>query len=115
MKVETKIFEIRDAATFIPAMAIRFVVDGNEFDQNQEDWLMRRAGYARHEPYVVFGYATGESMTYDPFKQRSNTMRSSHRHIIENWDELENGDVIDVEYLQGIKTTPKESERNDPF
>ena len=38
-------------------------------------------------------------------------MGSAHRHIELNWDTLNSGDVIDVEFIRGEVDAPKVSER----
>ena len=44
--METKLFEIRDAATFIPIMAVRFTPAGEA-----EQFLLARAGYGLEPDY----------------------------------------------------------------
>jgi len=98
--MEVKLFEVRDRATFIPAIGIR--VEG-------ENYLTRRAGYGK--PLVLFGYLSGGGFTYDPSYWSNRTMGNAHRYIADNWSELNPyGEVIDVEFILGETTTPKPSE-----
>jgi hypothetical protein len=41
------------------------------------------------------------------------THRVAHDHIRQHWDELRDGDVIDVEFILGRSSAPKVSERFD--
>ena len=43
------------------------------------------------------------------------TMPTAHKWIIENWDELEHGQVVDVEFILGIASEPKIAERLTVF
>ena len=38
-------------------------------------------------------------------------MVTAHEHIILNWDQLKDGDVIDVEFILGETKVKKDSER----
>lgn len=42
-------------------------------------------------------------------------MPTAHKWIIENWDELEHGQVVDVEFILGIASEPKIAERLTVF
>jgi hypothetical protein len=97
-----KLIEIRDAGTFIPAMAIR--VSGDD------GYLMRRAGFGAPMVYLVT--LSTERCAYDPYNWHgSRTMTIAHLAIEKKWDELNDGDVIDVEFELGETVAPKQSER----
>lgn len=109
--MQNKLFEVRDRATFIPVMAIH--IDGNCTDQ--EDWLLRRSGYGKSEDrdYVyLINLQTGEGQ-YDPYKWGcySRTLHEAHRYITAHFDELQTGDVVDVEFILGESATKKITER----
>ena len=104
-----KFFEVRDSATFIPVVAVRAsasaVVEG---------WLLARAGWAFGEhPIHVFRLDERGRGFSDPeeWGTQTRTMIVAHRHIIERWDALASGDVIDVGYILGLREEPKTSER----
>lgn len=100
--MDTKLLEIRDRATFIPAMAIR--VSG------QDGYLMRRAGFG-DVPMVYLVMLATEKCRYDPYNwDNMRTMGNSHNYIEEHWDELQSGDVVDVEFILGESKQPKLSE-----
>lgn len=103
--MEIKLFEIRDIATFVPAMAIR--VSG------ADGYLMRRAGFG-DVPMVYLVTLATEHCAYDPYNWNAQrTMGNAHLYIAEHWEELKNGDVIDVEFILGESSTKKISEQTD--
>ena len=107
-----KMLEIRDRATFIPAMAIR-LCPACEADRR----LLARAGFTTEAEtqaeYVLLLRFNPEAMQYDPYKwvpSGSRTMTVAHRHILQHFDDLRDGAVVDVEYLLGESLVPKVSE-----
>jgi hypothetical protein len=107
-RVRAKALEIRDKGTFVPALA----VDINPENDGQR-YLMRRVGYpCNGQPNVVLTKLAGEGRaTNDPYEWRDRTFANAHNYIIEHWDELEDGDVVDVEFILGETSAPKASER----
>lgn len=107
--MKTKTFEIRDEGTHIPVLCVKLTPE-DERDQ----YILARAGYG-DEPHhyvtmVMIDDGCGKA-TSDPFKWGNRrTLRIAHQHIIDNWDKLENGAVIDVEFILGITSSPKRSE-----
>ena len=135
-----KLFEVRDRATFIPVMATCLLVRhptcrlktqpttekptviGGYVNDNDEEYLLRRAGYAQEQitdhsnqfpPYVMLARLVSGSVgaTYDPYDWGNHTLTTAHQYIIENWNNLVSGQVIDVEFILGETTEPKKSER----
>jgi hypothetical protein len=97
----TKLFEVRDAMTFIPIIAIELNGD--------DHYLLRHAGYGRHR-YISIANLNKGNLTYDEYGHGpSRTMHVAHKYIKEHWDELSTGDVIDVEYILGMTPKKKES------
>lgn len=114
-----KTFELRDRSTYIAVLAVK-LTPTNEADR----YLLGRSGYGttpeRQSEYILMmGLAGGEDKcTCDPHDWTRNGTRTRflcHQHIIENWDNLESGAVIDVEFLLGESAAPKESERTAQF
>jgi hypothetical protein len=106
-----KVFEIRDAGTHISAGA--FAIDTNDLPPGRPKQVLQRAGLADSGRAIVFGALTGgewRASSYDWSSTRARTMPAAHKHIEDNWDELESGALIDVEYLLGISDEPKETE-----
>ncbi|MES2959856.1 MAG: hypothetical protein V4792_16825 [Pseudomonadota bacterium] len=99
-----KLLEIRDAGTTIPAMAIQ--VSG------ADGWLLRRAGFGEQACIYLIMLAT-QRCAYDPYHWNggARTMPIAHIHIIDHWDDLTSGDVVDVEFILGATSAPKVSEQ----
>jgi hypothetical protein len=113
--MEVKLFELRDRSTFIPVLCVR-LSSRNE----AERYLLARSGYGRtseeHQDYVLMTGVVGGSgeVKCSPFDWVGNrTRKVCHQHIIEHWDELESGQVVDYEFITGESAAPKRSERED--
>jgi selenophosphate synthetase-related protein len=98
--MESKLLEIRDAGTFIPVLAVSIA--------REDGYLARRAGFGSRCIYLV--HLEGHHCAYNPYDWTNRTMCQAHQYIERNWDVLESGDVIDVEFILGETTTRKESE-----
>lgn len=114
--MENKLIEIRDAATFIPALAIRINGSRGCLDgfNNNDAWLIRAAGYGFSSDYVILVKLDGVEAKYDPY-QWSNfrTMGNAHEYIRNNWDSIKSGDMIDVRTILGEQENNPESESNN--
>jgi|SRR6266576_688249 len=106
--MKAKAFELRDSATFIPAVAIKL-----EPENEAERYLMRRAGYSLHEPFVLLGKLDGGNFIYDEYDDPTSTRRTALPYIREHFDELEPGQVICTEFIRGERAEPKKSEREE--
>jgi hypothetical protein len=104
---KVKYFEIRDSATCISAMAV-----APKSQNAAERFILGREGYGTGEGYLILTHL-GSGETYsDPYKWPTyRTMRIAHQYLQKNWFNLESGEVIDVEYIEGERTTPKKSDR----
>lgn len=111
--MDIKLVEIRDSGTFIPAMAVQLCARIDE-----EAYLLRRAGFAEDEGYIMLTRLDTAAGQHDPDEWPVNprTMRHAHYFIIARWHEIKSGDVIDVQYLLKETERPKASERlTDPL
>lgn len=108
--MKTKILEIRDCATFIPAIAVEMTAA-----DDIERYYLGRAGYADHGRKFIMltNLNGGRQATSDPFDWAgpARTWHVAHRYIEEHWEELKTGDVVCVETIVGERQTPKISER----
>lgn len=108
----TKAFEIRDRMTFIPVIATRLASE-----HAAESYLLGLAGYGQltqsGEPWVLVLRLVDSANCFDPrdWGFGSRTMVVAHDYIEKNWDLLETGSVIDVEYILGEAKVPKFSQR----
>jgi len=103
----TRLLEIRDRGTTIPALAIQ--VSG------ADGWIMRRAGFETPMVYLIM-LAT-QRCQYDPFQWAggTRTMSVAHQYIEREWATLKDEDVIDVEFILGETKAAKQSDRHyDP-
>lgn len=122
-----KIIEIRDSGTFIPALAVR-LGSPNE----RERYLLGRSGFGRtfedQSEYIVLCKINGGEPCQchiDPFSwgQNPRTMFVAHMWLLnrqkelrpeadkhDGFDALPQGAVVDVEYILGMRDTPKEPE-----
>ena len=94
--IETKVFELRDVATFIPIIASRM-----ESRDSREAWLLRRGGYAPGSSLVLLSKVDGDRAYYDPYDWGGRTYPAAHQYIAENWDDLPSGALIDVRVILG--------------
>lgn len=112
--IHTKLFEVRDANTFIPCIAIKMesLPFLNE-DTTAEQYVLRRGGFTRPSLFL-FGGLNGLELGYNPGEWATRTMQVAHDWIEANWDLLKSGDVIDVEHILGETSEQKVSERVAP-
>jgi hypothetical protein len=107
--MKVKVLEIRDEGTFIPMLC----VDMNPDNEGQR-YLLRRVGYpCEGRPNILITHASGDGdkASNDPHFWGGRTRPVAHNYIIEHWDELKDGDVVDVSFILGETTSPKISER----
>lgn len=117
--MKTKALEIRDNGTFIPALAVDANPSCNVTDDDHDDmiirqrYLLRRCGYACDgRPNIILTRLSGGGQaTNDPYAWGGRTWPVAHNYIIEHWDALSDGDVIDVRHILGETLEPAKSER----
>ena len=107
--MKSKVLEIRDEGTFISVLA----VDMNP-DNEVERYFLRRCGYpcdGRPNVLMTNLSADGDPAWNDPYAWGGRTRPTAHEWIIDHWDELKDGDVVDVSFILGETKEPKLSER----
>lgn len=107
--MKVKCLEIRDRATFIPVICIHPAPD-NEAQR----YLLRRDGYgfSGYESCIIMINSGCRGVQNDPYHwDDARTKLAAHDFIQQNWNDLSDGDVIDVEFILGESTTKKTSER----
>lgn len=114
--MQVKLFEIRDRMTFIPVLCVCFDwadqsskpehLGGNQ----QERYLIRRCGYGPRPEIIMTKLEGGNIAHCDPHAWSGRTLNNAHIHISDHWHELESGSVIDVEFILGEASEPKQSE-----
>lgn len=107
--MQTKILEIRDSGTFIAVMAISMASE-----DPIQGYYLRRDGYSVDGSTIMLVRLNDGGSQNDPYKWpdgRGRTMNEAHVYIVDHFDELHDGAVIDVEYILGEKPQPKMTER----
>ena len=115
--MQTKILEVRDRATFFPVIAVDMNPDvPNTRDSDAQRFLLRRLGYpcdGRPNIAIANANANGGPLWNDYYGWKDRTYAVAHKYIIENWSSLQDGDVIDCEWILHETTEKKVSERFD--
>jgi len=84
---------------------------------DQEDYLLHRGGYGNNlsrenSDYVIVTRLEDCESSYNAYKWcNDRTMLEAHRYINNHFDDLNTGDVVDVEFILGETSTPKISDR----
>ncbi len=104
-----KVLQVLDRMTRIGVIAFR--LDPQCEEERAE---LAHAGFGpRPEDQGRFVYLvsmTRDQAFWDPIEWGDRTMRAAHRYIIDHYNRLEPGDVVDVEFVLGETTAPKERE-----
>ena len=128
--MKIKIIEVRDEGTMIPMLCVDMNLGDayprtgtfgeDEFKAALEDHAARlyyllREGYpCDGRPNILMTPlgADGDRCWNDPYGWTgARTRQIAHKHIIERWNELRDGDVVDVQFILGETKQPKKSER----
>jgi hypothetical protein len=119
--MNTKLLEIRDEGTMIPVLCVDMNPDWpsiNSVEQQEhheaQRYLLRRCGYpcdGRANIAITHLRASGDRCWNDPYGWGGRTYPVAHDYIIKHWDELRDGDVVDVQFILGETAAPKRSER----
>lgn len=98
-----KMLELRDRMTLVPILAIK--IDGNDGP------LARHAGYGRDRPCILVAPLRGGRLCFDPYEYGvDRTFKVAHFWLIDNFDDVNDGDVVDVEFILGEVLAPKRPE-----
>lgn len=121
--VETRFIEVRDEGTQMPCMVT--AVNANTLildDRDDDAWLVQRAGWGGEQVGLYFvellvepgcdSWAKASPYQYELHTvskgfDGSRTLRIAWTWVMQHWDEVESGDVIDVQYILGETDAPK--------
>lgn len=106
--MKIKAVEIRDRATFVPALAIS--INHAENPDLLTDALIAAAGFDLSSDIVFLLRLETAKCQWDPHSWGDRTFTTAHLYIQQNWEWISSGDVIDVEYILGETTNKKVSE-----
>lgn len=103
-ELPTKIMEVRDVWTFIPAIAIDLRGIMKFPDANVGILLM------------FLSHPVDHKFCLKQYSKFERTMSTVYKYLIKDFTSFASGDVIDVEYILGEKSSVKQSERfTSPF
>lgn len=107
-----KTLEVRDEMTHIPVLAISMLAE----NPIQAYYIHERTGHPRDGHSIVLMRLADMRATNDPYEWPSitgdqRTLPNAHNWVIDHFEELRDGDVVDVSYILGETPTPKISER----
>ena len=106
-----KLLEVRDRATLLPV----FAIDTAASNEGQR-YLLRRCGFNPDGKSIIIARLNGEgNSSADAYHWNDRTMQTAHLYIEEHFYELDDGDVIDVEFILKETDKPKISERNEVY
>jgi hypothetical protein len=129
--MKTKLLEIRDEGTFIPMLCVDinpgdpYPRQGSFTEEEIEKYLIQynarlylllRCGYPCDErPNIAMTHlsASGDRFSNDHHFWGGRTRPVAHKYIIENWESLNDGDVVDVQFILGETKEPKVSEQTE--
>lgn len=107
--METKILEVRDEATMMLMLCVN-MNPGSDYERK----ALRREGYpCSGQPNILMTRLSGHGeASNDPYGWHTSarTVPQAHDFIIKHWADLNDGDVVDVEFILGEATTMKVSE-----
>ena len=75
------------------------------------DWLLRRGGFSLNGASIILIRLTDCEAQYDPYDWANRTMQTAHVWLLERFEQIESGAVVDVEHILGETPAPKVSER----
>jgi hypothetical protein len=110
-KQNVKMVEIRDRATCIPALAILMIPESQD-----EVHLMKQTGYVFSHPCVMLISIEApwhSARTWDEWRNSPRTMPTAHKFIEENFHDIKDCQVVDVEFLLGEVSEPCKSCRQE--
>lgn len=105
--MDTKLIEIRDEGTHIPALAIQLTRD--------DGYPAARAGFSKH-PHIILvdlnsNRSQDDSNKWPPRDGR--TLRMAHNFLETNWSQVEHNGVLDVRFIMGETTAPAPSDQKE--
>lgn len=108
--MQVKLLEIRDRMTFLPVYAI-----STEPSNAGQSYLLRRVGFNTGDA-IILSRLNGESpSSADAYFWNDRTMQAAHLYIDSNWNDLKDGDVVDIEFILGETIEKKISERDESY
>ena len=102
--MKTKLIEIYDEGTMIIAVC----VDMNPENEQQRRGLRCYGFPCDGQPNIMLTHANGgKKASNDPYAWSNRTFGIAHNYIMVNWATLNDGDVVDVQFILGETKLPK--------
>jgi len=105
--LDNKVLEVRDSGTHIPVLAIRLLAKNGI----QNYYVHDRMGYPRDGSGIAMILLNDCNGNCNPYWWGDRTCATAHHYIYDHFEELNDGDVVDVEFILGEKPSKKVSER----
>lgn len=105
--MRTKFFEIRDRATCIPALVIEMISN-----IPLEILFLKHAGYSMNRACYMLIMIETQECRYNSYEwnRGTRTMEIAHKFIEDNFKNLQDCDVIDVQFILGETKEPVKSD-----
>lgn len=103
-----KLLEVRDRGTFLPIFAI-----STEPSNEGQGYLLRRCGFNQGNAVIIARLNGEQPSSADAYFWNDRTMQTAHHYIDRHFHDLNDGDVIDIEFILKETDKPKTSERNE--
>ena len=104
---ETKLFEIRDGDDSL-VVAMGVAIGTADATSLRELRLVEHAELGSRT--ILFGLLTPDGVTMPASAEgqlpTAPRLKLTHRHVVEHWDELRSGDLLDVRVIAGETDTP---------
>lgn len=109
--METKFFEVRANATCIPIVASRL-----KATNESEKWMLAHTGYGltieeQSQFILVTRLECDSPAVSTPHRESSPEMCIIHKYLMEHFDELTSGAVLDSDFIEGRRLTPRKTDR----
>jgi hypothetical protein len=97
----SKTLEIRDEGTTLPILVIRLDPKDEKEKRNLSHAGFGNTAEKQSGYFILCKLLNTHQATHDPYDWNSRTMREAHLYISQNFDQLESGSVVDVQYILG--------------
>lgn len=105
--MDTRVLEVRDRGTKIFVLCSK---PGGLSNGIEERVMVAHCGYRLGNPTIIVTKLSSIETLNDAYNWNDRTMYNAHIYIEKNFDNLKDGDVVDVEFILGETDKPKEPE-----
>ncbi len=105
-----KLVELRDRGTCVPALALRMFASDDIQRRFFERCGYPSPHYCQGLTAVILMHLGDQRANSDPYGWDDRTMAVAHEYLLEHWDEVLDGGVLDVRVLLGETATSAPAE-----